>query len=303
MYADDLAYVKPLVDDQAEAQLHEDMWLLTKKYEEICLSLNSKKSKFMLLNPSHKTFDLAVSIYGEEIERVDQFRYFGIDLDPKLCYRNHVARITMKCKQALGALCRTVRKWAPKHVFTKLYQSTIEPILTYAMEAWYPSQAVLQNSIERVKKFAARLATNDLRYSIRYISLLDNLNWISLSQLAMEKRAVLAHHYANGRRQIPDNAFVLKSSLDLRQSARASHGLELVLPATSLEAVCSSSVNSVRRIWNELPAEVATTHDLRQFKRLIRSLCCPFDKECDQKSGIHSVLLVRNRTALLYFIY
>uniref|UniRef100_A0A914D9P1 Reverse transcriptase domain-containing protein n=1 Tax=Acrobeloides nanus TaxID=290746 RepID=A0A914D9P1_9BILA len=84
MYADDLAYVKPLVDDQAKAQLHEDMWLLTKKYGEICLSLNSKKSKFMLLHSSHKTFDLAVSIYEEEIERVDQFRYLGIDLDPAL---------------------------------------------------------------------------------------------------------------------------------------------------------------------------------------------------------------------------
>uniref|UniRef100_A0A914CBF9 Uncharacterized protein n=1 Tax=Acrobeloides nanus TaxID=290746 RepID=A0A914CBF9_9BILA len=87
----------------------------------------------------------------------------------------------------------------------------------------------------------------------------------------MEKRAGLAHHYANGRRQIPDNAFVLKSSQDLRQSARTGYGLELVLPATSLEAVRSSSVNSVRPIWNELPAEVAITHDLRQFKRLKRS--------------------------------
>ena len=44
-----------------------------------------------------------------------------------------------------------------------------------------------------------------------------------------------------------------------------------ILVTISLEAVRSSSVNSVRRIWNELPAEVATTHELRQFKRLIRS--------------------------------
>uniref|UniRef100_A0A914EH91 Transposase n=1 Tax=Acrobeloides nanus TaxID=290746 RepID=A0A914EH91_9BILA len=64
---------------------------------------------------------------------------------------------------------------------------------------------------------------------------------------------------------------MLKSSLDLHQSARTGHGLELVLQATSLEAVRNSFVNSVRRIWNELSAEVATTHDLRQFKRLKRS--------------------------------
>jgi hypothetical protein len=52
----------------------------------------------------------------------------------------------------------------------------------------------------------------------------------------MEKRAVLAHHDANGRQQIPDNVFVLKSSLDLRKRARTGHGLELVKPATLLEA-------------------------------------------------------------------
>jgi hypothetical protein len=129
---------------------------------------------------------------------------------------------------------------------------------------------------------------------------LDNLNWIPLSQLAMEKRAVLAHHYANGRRQIPDNAFVLKSSLDLRQSARTGYGLELVLPATSLEAVRSSSV---KRIWNELPAEVATSASVQATDKKPRSLCGPLDKECDQKSGIQPVILVQNRTALLYFIY
>uniref|UniRef100_A0A914DPF7 Uncharacterized protein n=1 Tax=Acrobeloides nanus TaxID=290746 RepID=A0A914DPF7_9BILA len=121
--------------------------------------------KFMLLHPSHKTSDFIVSIYGEKIERVDQFRYLGIDLDPKLCYGNHVARITMKCKQALGALCRTVRKWTPKHVFTKLYQSTIEPILTYAMEAWYPSQVVLQKE--------SRVSNNSLHTVVKVCNNLD----------------------------------------------------------------------------------------------------------------------------------
>jgi hypothetical protein len=96
--------------------------------------------------------------------------------------------------------CRFSRVRRKTTGITELYQSTIEPILTYAIEAWYPSQVVLKNSIARVKKFAARLATNHFRLSTHYTSLLDDLNWIPLSQLAMEKPAVLAHHYANGRR-------------------------------------------------------------------------------------------------------
>uniref|UniRef100_A0A914BUB2 Uncharacterized protein n=1 Tax=Acrobeloides nanus TaxID=290746 RepID=A0A914BUB2_9BILA len=43
----------------------------------------------------------------------------------------------------------------------KNLKTTVEPMLTYAIEAWYPFQVVLQNAIERVQKFAARLCTND----------------------------------------------------------------------------------------------------------------------------------------------
>uniref|UniRef100_A0A914DPR4 Uncharacterized protein n=1 Tax=Acrobeloides nanus TaxID=290746 RepID=A0A914DPR4_9BILA len=82
---------------------------------------------------------------------------------------------------------------------------------------------------------ASSLSRKSKKNRNTYTSLLDNLNWIPLSQLVMEKRAVLAHRDVNGRRQIPD-VFMLKSSLDLRQRARTGHGLELVNPATLLEA-------------------------------------------------------------------
>jgi hypothetical protein len=101
-----------------------------------------------------------ISLNYKEIEQVEQFRYLGVDLNPKMSYKHHVGRIVTKYKQAIGALCRTIRKWVLISVIETLYKSTIEPIITYAREAWYP-QGVLQNSIERVKKFAAKLTTND----------------------------------------------------------------------------------------------------------------------------------------------
>jgi hypothetical protein len=69
--------------------------------------------------------------------------------------------MTTKCKQAIEALCRDVRKWAPRSTFGKLYQATIEPIMCYSIESWYPSQVLLQNSTERVKKYAAKITLNN----------------------------------------------------------------------------------------------------------------------------------------------
>jgi hypothetical protein len=66
----------------------------------------------------------------------------------------------------------------------------IEPIVTYSLESWYPHQVTLQNNVERIKKFAAKLVTNN--FTASYNTLLEKLNWKPLSQLVMEKRLQLA---------------------------------------------------------------------------------------------------------------
>jgi hypothetical protein len=164
MFADDLAYENPVVSKQDKMDLDRDLERLSMKYRELELSLNAKKSKLILLTPSNNHHDMDVSIGGEKIEQVDKIRYLGIDLDPKLSYKNHAAKITTKCRQAIEALCKTIRKWAPRIALEKIYKSTIEPMMMYAIEAWYPSQKTLQNSVERVQKFAAKLCFNNFNF-------------------------------------------------------------------------------------------------------------------------------------------
>uniref|UniRef100_A0A914CBH2 Reverse transcriptase n=1 Tax=Acrobeloides nanus TaxID=290746 RepID=A0A914CBH2_9BILA len=91
----------------------------------------------MGLEASRSSIDL--SLNDDKIEHVDKFKYLGVDLDPKICYVNDAQRITIKCKQAMGALNCVARKWTPRQVFKKLYSATIETMPLYAVEAWYPS--------------------------------------------------------------------------------------------------------------------------------------------------------------------
>ena len=102
---------------------------------------------------------------------------------------------------------RTIRKWAPISVFETLYKSTIEPIITYAIEAWYPSQVILQNSIERVNKFAAKLHYKRLQFAIPNALVKAELEK-PISQTTLEKRAIIVHNYVHGSRTLPDNAIV-----------------------------------------------------------------------------------------------
>uniref|UniRef100_A0A914DSX4 Reverse transcriptase domain-containing protein n=1 Tax=Acrobeloides nanus TaxID=290746 RepID=A0A914DSX4_9BILA len=114
-----MAYLKPILSVKEHEELEQDMKKIFDKYSDLTLKINAEKCKAMLLAPSSKQYGLG------------------------LCYKDHVSRITTKCKQVTGALCRTTRKWAPKEAFQKLYKTTIEPMLTYAIGAWYPLQKSL----------------------------------------------------------------------------------------------------------------------------------------------------------------
>uniref|UniRef100_A0A914C9A6 Reverse transcriptase domain-containing protein n=1 Tax=Acrobeloides nanus TaxID=290746 RepID=A0A914C9A6_9BILA len=118
MFADDLAYVKPIPvaypkkvnaeEEHQDEELHQYMEKISSKYRALSLSLNAMKCKSMLFTAFNHHYDLDLEIGNEKIEHVKQFRYLGIDLDPKLCYKNHVAKV--KCRQSIGALCRTIKK-------------------------------------------------------------------------------------------------------------------------------------------------------------------------------------------------
>ena len=42
------------------------------------------------------------------------------------------------------------------------------------------------------------------------------------------------------------------------------------MPATNMEAVKSSSLNTTKRIWNALPDNVATISDLKKFRKAVQ---------------------------------
>uniref|UniRef100_A0A914C3G3 Uncharacterized protein n=1 Tax=Acrobeloides nanus TaxID=290746 RepID=A0A914C3G3_9BILA len=144
----------------------------------------------------------------------------------------------------------------------KLYKTTIEPMISYSLESWYPSQITLQNKIERVKKFAAKLVTNN--FTTAYKTLLEKLNWKPLSQLAMEKRLQLAHHHVHGARSIPDGAFALRT---FRTSSRLGHQWQLQVPLAQNTSIAESPVNTIRKLWNELPGDLAAIKNFPEFKR------------------------------------
>jgi hypothetical protein len=74
-----------LLKDKEE--LRRDIELLSSNYKEIDLALNSK-TKWMCLSPGNKDPAMKLQMDREEIERVESFKYLGVDLDSKLCFNS-----------------------------------------------------------------------------------------------------------------------------------------------------------------------------------------------------------------------
>jgi hypothetical protein len=114
----------------------------------------------------------------------------------------------------------------------------------------------------------AKLCTNDFMSS--YLALLEKLQSKPVNQVAMEKRALAMHKVILGHRKLPDQAVMLCKDHNRRCTKRTGHELELIIPASTLEVVTSSSLNTAQMIWNNLPADVVMIADSILFKNAVK---------------------------------
>lgn len=272
MYADDLAYVKPIPGSKDTEAAQEDLRTIKLNYCGLGLTLNAKKTKLLPMCLQKSKADFHLNLDGDNIEEVQEVKYLGVHLDPKLSYANHVRRTSTKCKQATGALCRAIRKWTSRTTLEKIYRATIEPMALYAIEAWYPSQVGLQTTAERMRKFGAKLLAND--FTADYKTLLAKLGWKPLNRLALERRATAAYRYSTRATSMPEGFVTLQSTQDVRRSSRLARPLTLATSTISTTAAFSSSSNTLRRIWNGLPDYIRQATTASQFKYSVKNSAC-----------------------------
>ena len=122
------------------------------------LSLNAKKSSFMIFQPRQKreTVDFSITLNSTHINRVKEVVFLGVVLDEHVTWKPHIFRITNKVSKAIGLLCKS-RFYISKFSLRTLYYSLVYPYLYYCTIAWgstYPSNlnrlVLLQKRIIRI---------------------------------------------------------------------------------------------------------------------------------------------------------
>ena len=95
-------------------------------------SVNKSKTVFFTRKRNINE-DLKIRIYGNELERVNYFRYLGLWFDHKLLWADHIAKVMGKCKKVLNVMrCLRGVDWgANRAALRTIYTGLIRSVIDY----------------------------------------------------------------------------------------------------------------------------------------------------------------------------
>lgn len=138
LFADDTALFYPSNNPQTVIDhMNSDLQKLKSYFSNNLLSLNIKKTKYMIFRSSRKILPehLDPKLDGDSIEKVDSFKYLGIFLDSKFSWEVQISHIERKISSLCGILSR-VQGFVPRHVSMKFYYAHIHSLLQYIITVW-----------------------------------------------------------------------------------------------------------------------------------------------------------------------
>ena len=136
LFADDtslfLSHENPkTLEEIANQELkHVDDWLINNR-----LSLNVKKSCFILFSGKNQIENFKISISNNEITRVSSAKYLGVIIDEKLDWQAHIKHVETKIKQGSGLIRKLSHLISPS-IISSLYYAFINSHLQYCITSW-----------------------------------------------------------------------------------------------------------------------------------------------------------------------
>ena len=262
LYADDLVLYRPISTPNEYHILQNDINTIENWTLSNCLQFNILKCKYMVIyrrrNPEKHNPLLLLN--GEPIERVETFKYLGILLSTDLSWSRHIDSVCSRAKRILGLLYRQYYNHVGSEVIKQLYISLVRPHLEYACTVWDPHTRKDKESLERVQKFACRLATK--RWDAGCNELYDLLNLPSLAHRRTHLKLCQLYKIIYGLCYFPEDIFTNRSN----SICRSVNPKALLQPFARTNSYYYSFVPHTINLWNSLGVDQVTAVSLSSFK-------------------------------------
>ena len=140
LFADDTCLIfSAKTIDELQIVINREMrkienWMSSNK-----LSINYKKTKYMLLQRQPNQSPFSLYINNNKIDQVKCFKYLGVKIDEKLTWKDHIKYIEGKLSSACGAIYR-LRQVVNQKCLRSFYFAHAYFFLQYAVLAWGNTQ-------------------------------------------------------------------------------------------------------------------------------------------------------------------
>ena len=272
-------------DDTSSTLAENDMEVLIKSCEEEAqkildymainrLKANDDKTAIIKMRKNKSEETLTLRIGNEVIVESSDQKLLGITIDSNLKWESHIRNLVRKLNFRLFTL-RRIKEKIPISMMKSVADGIFMSHIRYALPLYCPVKIEeddpTSSSIANLKKVfndCLRLLLGKfISDEVSIKSMLDELGWLSINQLAAETRLIEAWKTVN----LED--YCMKDVLKLRHkgnyNTRRNH---VNLLDTGVEDIYGSAgfVNSTAKLWNKSPDSVKEAQSLSHAKREIR---------------------------------
>ena len=263
LFADDILLYHLISSSSDYSAVQEAITLIGQWSSRNHLTFNQLKCKYMAISRKHTPTLSPTPLYLHDspLERVDSYRYLGLLLTDNLSWSPHIASTYSKAMKVLGLLYRRFYGYADSDSLKQLYLTLVRPHLDYACQVWDPHLARDKSKLERVQKFACRVASR--RWDTSYEELLDLFELPTLENRRLDLKLGLLFKILHGLCHFPDT----ESFITLRNycPSRNTHCLQLPVPFAHTNSYKYSFIPHTIQHWNSLDTSSVTASSYSSF--------------------------------------
>ena len=252
LYADkNLKSLETIVNKELS---HIQDWLNANK-----LSLNIKKSNFVIFHPHQKKLNYKVNlkIFDNNsnsfisLEQKEYVKYLGVLLDNNLTWKHHTSNIASKISKTIGIIAR-LRHFVPIQTLITIYRSLILPHLSYGITIWGQAAKKYINKLVVLQKRAVRLMFFG-QYSSHAIPFFISANILPFDMLYFKSVCNLMYDVTNDWTP-PNisNLFIASDRMHKHQTRSSAKG-NYFIEYSRLNKQKNSFTRTGTKIWNSIP--------------------------------------------------
>ena len=270
LFADDTSVLYQGVSTEVvQDQIKHDILLLEDYFNVNLLSLNLRKTKYMLLHSPNRRLPprVPLEVHGHAIEEVFEYPFLGLIIDSKMNWSPHINHLKGKISSLCGLL-RRISSFIPSNWLLKLYFALIHSRLQYLVAVWGAAGKSrlkeLQVSQNRCLKVVFRKP-----HLFPTAALYNDPNNSILPIRAMYEMQLMV--FMN---QIVSNTSNIHHNIPLRwvannRSSRQPGNLFLIRPRTEMGK--KKFTYAASKLYNALPPTLIATGNTKCFKRSLRT--------------------------------